>query len=239
MNNSRGARPDPTIIVALDYPKASAAVHLARRLDPALCRLKVGKELFTTAGPAVVDELQSLGFEVFLDLKFHDIPNTVAAACRSAAGLGVWMINVHAGGGEAMMTAAHEALQGAQHKPWLIAVTVLTSLDAADLAAVGVDCTPREQVLRLAVLAAGCGLDGVVCAASDLEVLRDHLPPRFLAVTPGVRPQGSVAGDQKRVTTPAQAIHMGASYLVIGRPITQAQDPAQALAVLVEEINGN
>ncbi len=229
--------PGPAIIVALDYPQAEPALSLARRLDPHLCRLKVGKELFTAAGPAVVAAVQALGFEVFLDLKFHDIPNTVAAACRCGADLGVWMLNVHAGGGEAMLAAAREAVQVGSHGPLLIAVTVLTSLDEHDLAAVGVQGSVQDQVLRLASLSARCGLDGVVCAASDLSVLRDNLPPGFLTVTPGVRPRGSASGDQKRVTTPRQAIDLGAGYLVIGRPISQAPDPARALESLVAELN--
>jgi len=225
--------------VALDVPQARLAVDLARRLDPRSCRLKVGKELFTASGPVVVESLQKLGFEIFLDLKFHDIPNTVAAACRSAAGLGVWMLNVHASGGEAMLVAAREALQSTSRQPLLIAVTVLTSLDGTDLAALGIASSPREQVLRLAALSARCGLDGVVCAATDLSTLREQFAPGFLAVTPGVRPAGIDPGDQKRVTTPRQAIEFGASYLVIGRPITQAPDPHLALTALNEEVNAS
>ena len=236
MSSAKPCPSGPRIIVALDYPRADPALDLARRLDPQLCRLKVGKELFTAAGPAVVEALQTLGFEVFLDLKFHDIPNTVAAACRSGADLGVWMLNVHASGGEAMLIAAREAVQAVPHPPLLIAVTVLTSLDEQDLMAVGIDSSAREQVLRLAKLSARCALDGVVCAASDLGALHEQLPPGFLTVTPGVRPAGSESGDQKRVTTPAQAIELGASYLVIGRPVTQARDPVQALKALAAEV---
>jgi orotidine-5'-phosphate decarboxylase len=228
--------PGPRIIVALDYPQATSAIELARALDPELCRLKVGKELFTSAGPRVVETLHELGFEVFLDLKFHDIPNTVAAACRSAAHLGVWMLNVHASGGETMMNAAREAIEAVPTPPLLIAVTVLTSLDDNDLASIGLACTAQEQVLRLATLSANCALDGVVCSAADLNVLRGELPSDFLTVTPGVRPSSSAQGDQKRITTPTQAIELGASYLVIGRPITQAARPIEALAEIVAEV---
>ncbi len=229
----------PHLIVALDYPRIEPAVELARQLDPLLCRVKVGKELFTAAGPKVVEDLRALGFDVFLDLKFHDIPNTTASACRSAAELGVWMLNVHASGGETMMRTAYDAVQHVPNPPMLIAVTVLTSLDRGDLAQVGIDCDPAEQVLRLARLSERSGLDGVVCAAPDLPVLREQVADGFLTVTPGVRPQGTMSGDQKRVTTPTQAMAMGASYLVIGRPITQADNPVQALSDIVKEINAS
>lgn len=228
----------PRIIVAMDYAEASPALALAERLDPAHCRLKVGKQLFTREGPEIVRRLQGLGFDVFLDLKFHDIPNTVAGACRAAAELGVWMVNVHASGGRAMMEAAREAVDGVATPPLLIAVTVLTSLGAADLSETGVGGQPAEQVGRLAVLAYGCGLDGVVCSPTDLTTLAGAVPDTFLRVTPGVRPAGDVGGDQKRVATPARAIAGGAHYLVIGRPITQAPDPAAALAGIAGEIAG-
>ena len=236
MNSPSENSPDPRIIVALDYPQTTPAIELARALDPELCRLKVGKELFTSAGPRVVETLHELGFEVFLDLKFHDIPNTVAAACRSAAHLGVWMLNVHASGGETMMKAARDAIEAVPVPPLLIAVTVLTSLDDNDLVGIGLACTVQEQVLRLATLSARCGLDGVVCSAADLGVLRGKLSTDFLTVTPGVRPSTSAQGDQKRITTPAQAIDLGASYLVIGRPITQAAKPIEALTEIVAEV---
>jgi len=239
VNNSDNRFAGPQLIVALDYPGIEPAVHLARQLDPRLCRMKVGKELFTAAGPKVVENLQALGFEVFLDLKFHDIPNTTASACRSAAELGVWMLNVHASGGETMMRAAYEAVQHVPNPPLLIAVTVLTSLDRGDLEQVGIACDPAEQVLRLARLSEHSGLDGVVCAASDLPILREQVAQGFLTVTPGVRPQGTVLADQKRVTTPTLAMAMGASYLVIGRPITQADNPVQALSNIVKEINAS
>ncbi len=224
------------IIVALDYVQAEPALALARRLDPAHCRLKVGKQLFTREGPHVIGRLQELGFEIFLDLKFHDIPNTVAGACRAAAELGVWMVNVHASGGRRMLEAARESVDAAATPPLLIAVTLLTSLDAGDLRDTGVGGEPVEQVTRLARLAHGCGLDGVICSPTDLEALAGALPHEFLRVTPGVRPAGKDDGDQKRVATPARAIAGGAHYLVIGRPITQAADPVAALAEIEAQI---
>jgi orotidine-5'-phosphate decarboxylase len=223
--------------VALDYGQAAPALALARRLDPARCRLKVGKQLFTREGPKIVGRLQELGFAIFLDLKFHDIPNTVAGACRAAAELGVWMVNVHASGGRRMLEAARESVHRIARPPLLIAVTVLTSLDAGDLHDTGVGGEPAEQVTRLARLAHGCGLDGVVCSPTDLQVLAAALPPEFLRVTPGVRPSGEDDGDQKRVATPARAIADGAHYLVIGRPITQAADPAAALAAIEAQVS--
>ena len=225
------------IIVALDFPDAVSALALVERLDPALCRLKVGKELFTAAGPELVRALVARGFEVFLDLKFHDIPNTVAAACRAAAGLGVWMINVHAAGGRRMMTAAQEALAGLPDRPLLIAVTVLTSMSAEDLREVGVDAVPADQVLRLARLTQACKLDGVVCSAQEAALLRADLAADFRLVTPGIRPAGAAAGDQRRVTTPAEALSSGATDLVIGRPITAAADPLDALKQIQADIH--
>ncbi len=224
------------IIVALDFPEAASALALAQRLDPALCRVKVGKELFTVAGPELVRTLVACGFEVFLDLKFHDIPNTVAAACRAAAGLGVWMVNVHASGGRRMMDAARSALVDLPQRPLLIAVTVLTSMSAEDLGEVGVSDAPAAQVLRLARLAQSCGLDGVVCSAQEATLLRTELGEEFRLVTPGIRPAGAEAGDQRRVMTPAQALHAGATDLVIGRPITAASDPLAVLEQIQTEI---
>lgn len=217
------------IIVALDFPDAASALALAERLDPALCRVKVGKELFTVAGPELVRALVARGFEVFLDLKFHDIPNTVAAACRAAAGLGVWMMNVHASGGRRMMTAAQEALAGLPQRPLLIAVTVLTSMSAEDLNEVGVAGALADQVLRLARLTQACQLDGVVCSAQEAALLRAELGANFRLVTPGIRPAGADTGDQRRVMTPAEALQAGATDLVVGRPITGAPDPLAAL----------
>ena len=228
---------NPTkIIVALDYADAASALALVARLDPALCRLKVGKELFTVAGPELVRTLVARGFEVFLDLKFHDIPNTVAAACRAAAGLGVWMVNVHASGGRRMMTAAQEALADLPKPPLLIAVTVLTSMSAEDLRDVGVADAPADQVLRLARLTQACKLDGVVCSAQEAAMLRAELGADFHLVTPGIRPAGTEVGDQRRVMTPAEALRAGATDLVIGRPITAAADPLAALKQIQSDI---
>jgi orotidine-5'-phosphate decarboxylase len=230
--------PDPRIIVALDFPAEGPALELVERLEPARCRLKVGKEMFTRLGPAFVEGLGARGFEVFLDLKFHDIPNTVAAACEAAADLGVWMLNLHASGGRRMMEAARERLAARQGSPLLIAVTVLTSLDAADLAAVGCPGDPQERVLGLARLAQAAGLDGVVCSPREAAPVRAALGPGFRLVTPGVRPAGAAVGDQKRVMTPGEAIAAGADYLVIGRPITGAADPLQALIEIEEGLAG-
>jgi len=230
-------KPDPRIIVALDYPDATPALGLVDRLDPALCRLKVGKELFVRAGPELVRRLVDRGYAVFLDLKFHDIPNTVAAACRAAADLGVWLMNVHASGGLKMMLAARAALGEDPARPRLIAVTVLTSLEGEDLRQVGLDDAPAMHVERLACLTREAGLDGVVCSAQEASLLRRRIGPDFMLVTPGIRPAGSAAGDQSRVLTPAQAIAAGADYLVVGRPITQAEDPILALARVAAEIH--
>lgn len=226
------------IIVALDFPAAEPALALVARLSPELCRLKVGKELFTRAGPQLVEKLVGQGFDVFLDLKFHDIPNTVAAACTAAAELGVWMLNVHALGGREMMQAARGALDKATHRPLLIAVTILTSMNEAALREVGLTRSAREHVLELAMLTQAAGLDGVVCSAQEAQVLRATLGERFTLVTPGIRPGGADAGDQKRIMTPSDAIAAGANYLVIGRPVTQASDPLAVLAAIQQEIAG-
>jgi len=227
---------DPRIIVALDFPDQTPALELLARLDPACCRVKVGKELFTRAGPQLVERAAAAGFEVFLDLKFHDIPNTVAAACAAAADLGVWMVNVHACGGPAMLHAARERLDAHPAPPLLIAVTVLTSLDAADLAAIGCPGEPAARVLALAGLTQAAGLDGIVCSPLEAGPVRAALGAGFRLITPGVRPASAERGDQKRVMTPAQALAAGANYLVIGRPITAAPDPMAALASIEEEI---
>ena len=227
----------PRVVVALDYPDARPALELAARLDPAACRLKVGKELFTAAGPQLVCELVGKGFGVFLDLKFHDIPNTTAAACRAAAELGVWMVNVHASGGRKMMEAAREAVDKSAHGPLLIGVTVLTSMDEAALREIGVERSPREQVLHLAGLVQQSGLDGVVCSAQEAADLHARFGAGLALVTPGIRPAGTDAGDQSRIMTPGNAIRAGADYLVIGRPITQAADPPAALRAIQTEIN--
>ena len=227
------AGPASPVIVALDYADSDAALAMAARLDPALCRVKVGKELFTATGPALVDALQARGFQVFLDLKFHDIPNTVAGAVRAAAELGVWMVNVHAGGGRRMLEAAVDALAGRQHRPLLIGVTVLTSLADADLAELGYAESAAERVQRLARLTAEAGLDGVVCSAQEAPQLRAAHGPGFRLVTPGIRTAGDAAGDQRRVVTPAEGLALGADYLVIGRSITGSTDPGETLAAIV------
>ncbi len=230
----------PRVIVALDYPSAQPALDIASRLDPALCGVKVGKELFTAAGPALVETLVARRFAVFLDLKFHDIPNTVASACKAAARLGVWMINVHASGGRAMMLAAREALAGIPQRPKLIAVTVLTSMAKSDLADIGMHGDPADAVLRLARLAQGAGLDGVVCSAQEARALRAACGVGFNLVTPGIRladvSSTSAQDDQKRVMTPRAALDAGADYLVIGRPITQSADPIATLQRIQREI---
>jgi orotidine-5'-phosphate decarboxylase len=224
------------IIVPLDFPDADAALALAARLDSKLCRVKVGKELFVAAGPAVVARLQERGFEVFLDLKFHDIPNTVAGACRAAARLGVWMMNVHASGGEAMLRAAREAIEGVARPPLLIAVTILTSLTDKDLERIGYSGSLGENVERLARLARASGLDGVVCSAQEAPLIRKAAGDDFVLVTPGIRLATERSDDQARVVTPPEAVRLGAHYLVIGRPITQSPDPAGTLAAIRESI---
>lgn len=226
------------ILVALDYPDQAQALAMAQRLDPSQCRVKVGKELFTRSGPAVVEALQSLGFDVFLDLKFHDIPNTTAMAVRAAAELGVWMVNVHASGGRRMMEAARNELEkvAGTRRTLLIAVTVLTSMEQQDLREIGIDLEPLEQVKRLALLTERSGLDGVVCSAQEVAPLREVIDPSFKLVTPGIRPADADAGDQRRIMTPGEAVATGSDYLVIGRPITRAQDPLATLASIQQEI---
>ncbi len=217
------------VIVALDFDNQNSALALAEQLDPTQCRLKVGKELFTAAGPELVKGLVNRGFDVFLDLKFHDIPNTAAKAVSAAADLGVWMANVHASGGSRMMSAAREALEQQGSEMLLIGVTVLTSMDADDLLEIGIQRSPSEQVMHLAQLAQNCGLHGVVCSAQEASSLKTALGADFQLVTPGIRPADSAADDQRRIVTPQRAIQLGSDYLVIGRPITQAADPLQAL----------
>jgi orotidine-5'-phosphate decarboxylase len=226
---SPGGQPPKRIIVPLDFPDAERALAFAARLDPRLCRVKIGKELFVAAGPAVVERVQERGFEVFLDLKFHDIPNTVAGACRSAARLGVWMLNVHASGGEAMLRAAREAIAASAHRPLLIAVTILTSLADADLGRVGLAGTVIDNVERLAQLTRDCGLDGVVCSAQEAPVIRRRIGGDFTLVTPGIRLEAGKSDDQARVVTPGEAVRLGADYLVIGRAVTSSPDPIATL----------
>jgi len=232
------SRIEKPVIVALDFSDARAASALVEKLDPALCRVKVGKELFTRTGPDFVRELISQKFDVFLDLKYHDIPNTVAGAVAAAAELGVWMVNVHASGGRAMLEAARKALPQ-NGDTLLIAVTVLTSMGEEDLREINIPVSPDAQVKTLARLSADCGIDGVVCSARETAVLHQEIGNDFLLVTPGIRPAGDSLDDQKRVMTPAEAIKSGSNYLVIGRPVTQAQDPTAKLRMIMDEINGN
>ncbi len=227
------------VIVALDFPEEKQALDLVQRLDPTRCRLKIGKEMFTRSGPQLVEKIAAQGYEIFLDLKFHDIPNTVAGACRSAADLGVWMINVHTLGGRKMMEAAREAVDKSSAKPLLIGVTILTSMGQDDIEEVGLSGTPAENVQRLAMLAHTAGLDGVVCSPKEVEMLRQSVPETFNLVTPGIRPAWSEKGDQTRITTPADAMRLGSSYLVIGRPITGATEPLEALGKIEAELSGN
>jgi orotidine-5'-phosphate decarboxylase len=226
----------PRVIVALDFPAAAPALQLVEQLEPGQCRLKVGKELFTRLGPDFVRHLSGRGFDVFLDLKYHDIPNTVAAACAAAADLGVWMLNLHASGGRHMMSAARERLAALERRPLLIAVTILTSLGREDLAELGFAGEPEANVLRLAALAEAAGLDGVVCSPREAAAIRAQAGPAFRLVTPGVRPASAALDDQKRVMTPGDAIRAGASYLVVGRPITAAADPLASLAAINAEV---
>ncbi|MGB0217042.1 MAG: orotidine-5'-phosphate decarboxylase [Alteromonas oceani] len=225
------------VIVALDFDDADKAMALVDQLDPAACKLKVGKEMFTLFGPEFVKSLIAKGFDIFLDLKFHDIPNTVAKACKAAAEMGVWMVNVHASGGMEMMKAAKNAIAGSSHpQTKLIAVTVLTSMDQAQLNDVVPEVSPAEQVKKLAQLTADSGLDGVVCSAKEAVMLRETHNDEFLLVTPGIRPAGADVGDQKRVMTPVDAIDAGVSYLVMGRPITQAENPLAALQAVNQSL---
>lgn len=227
---------DSPLIIALDHPSLDAALCLADRLEPTRCRVKVGKELFTRSGPAVIEALHGRGFEVFLDLKFHDIPNTVAAAVQAAAELGVWMVNVHAGGGRGMMEAARERLERHGLETRLIAVTVLTSMGTEDLAELGVAGALADHVERLALLTRDCGLHGVVCSAQEAERLKQLCGEDFLKVTPGIRPHFAARGDQHRIMTPAAAMAAGSTHLVIGRPVTQAKDPMAALEAIEQEL---
>ncbi len=229
--------PGPRIIVALDYADIGAALELVSGLNPNMCRLKVGKEMFTRFGPQFVERLVAQGFDVFLDLKFHDIPNTVAAACAAVADLGVWMTNVHASGGRKMMEAAKNRLQQMQNSPLLVAVTILTSLGQQDIAEVGYPGTPASNVIRLAQLADASGMDGIVCSPLEAKEVRPLVSDEFCLVTPGVRPASAGEDDQTRVMTPKDALSAGSDYLVIGRPITQADDPMLALQNIQSEID--
>lgn len=225
------------VIVALDFATEKDAWQMLEHLDPERCRVKLGKELFTRAGPALVRRIVESGFDVFLDLKYHDIPNTVASACSAAADLGCWMVNVHASGGRAMMEAAAERLAQYQTRPILVAVTVLTSMDDAAIAEVGYNLSADKLVLQLASLTQQCGLDGVVCSAHEIRSIKQQCGQHFMAVTPGVRPKGSRVGDQRRVATPVAALDAGADFLVVGRPITRAEDPQAAVKAIYGEIS--
>ncbi len=230
---------DSKVIVALDYAKEQDALAFVEQIEPKSCHLKIGKEMFTHFGPKFVRRLQQSGHSIFLDLKFHDIPNTCAHAVAAAADLGVWMVNVHASGGRRMMEASRKILEPyGQDKPLLIGVTVLTSMDQADLFEIGIQCSPKEHVMNLAGLAQQSGLDGVVCSAQEAMALKETLGQDFRLVTPGIRPAGSALGDQRRTMTPFEAVKAGSDYLVIGRPITQSEDPVQMLANINTSLRG-
>lgn len=224
------------VIVALDYATQKDALNLINQLDPSQCKLKIGKELFAIVGPKFVETCVSKGFDVFLDLKYHDIPNTVAMACKAAASMGVWMVNVHAMGGPKMIAAAKDAIISSSYQPLLTAVTLLTSFDSDQLLAIGLPGTIEQNVLRLAMLANDSGADGVVCSALEASMLRKKIGDNFCLVTPGIRPTGSALNDQSRIMTPAKAIEAGSDYLVIGRPITQAKDPLSSLLAINQSI---
>ena len=225
---------DNKIIIPLDL-EYSEAIHMAKKFDANLCRLKIGSQLFTSSGPQIIKELNSLGFDIFLDLKFHDIPNTVYEAVKSAADLGIWMVNVHASGGRAMLEASKKALEGFDQPPLLIAVTVLTSLSEDSLNEVGIKDL-SEQVLRLAELTNECDLNGVVCASTDVQAIKNRFGKDFITVTPGIRPNDSKVNDQNRISTPSEAVKNGSDYLVIGRPITESENPTKALEKIIKEI---
>ncbi|MEQ8289137.1 MAG: orotidine-5'-phosphate decarboxylase [Gammaproteobacteria bacterium] len=232
MNSSR-------VVVPLDFPDQEQALALCQQLPPDQCKLKIGKELFTRAGPALVTTLIDSGYDIFLDLKYHDIPNTVAQACKAAAELGVWMLNVHACGGKQMLQAAREAIDSSSKQPLLIAVTVLTSMNEEELTEIGVTRSLPDQVMHLASMTKDAGLDGVVCSAREAAQLKQNFGPEFCLVTPGIRPASAAKDDQKRIMTPAEAIKAGSHYLVIGRPITRAEDPGAALAAINAEISSS
>ncbi len=221
------------VIVALDFADEKQTLQFVRQLSPELCQIKIGKELFTATGRHLVEQLVNQGFKVFLDLKYHDIPNTVASACKIAAQMGIWMVDMHAGGGQRMMEAAAEAVSQFQQRPYLIGVTVLTSMTQTDLAQTGVDRSIDEQVMHLAKLSQQSGLDGVVCSAQEAVILRDQLGKEFLLVTPGIRLNSKSEDDQRRIMTPKEALAAGSSYLVMGRPITRSADPV----LLLQQIN--
>lgn len=227
---------DPKIIVALDMSSQDTVMRCVRKLSPEHCRVKVGKELFTSLGPKIIEELTALGFSIFLDLKFHDIPATVRKACAVARDLGVWMVNVHASGGRAMIEAAREGVGYETDRPLLIGVTILTSLDDVSLLEIGYKEPTKPTVIKLASLASEAGADGVVCSAQEAFKIREKFGKKFVSVTPGIRPAGTSINDQRRIMTPLDAINLGADYLVIGRPITEASNPQEVVAAINKEI---
>ena len=227
------------IIAALDVPDAASALALAEQLAPAVGAFKIGKELFVAEGPDIVRRIRDTGAAVFLDLKFHDIPNTVAKAVASAARLNVQMLTVHASGGTEMLRAAQSAAEDAENTPLILGVTVLTSMNEADLDEIGIQKNPAQQVQHLATLATAAGLKGLVCSPKEITPLRAILPPETQLITPGIRPAGTDTGDQKRVLTPSQAIEAGASWLVIGRPICAAENPRAAAKTILDSLAGS
>ncbi|WP_034411512.1 orotidine-5'-phosphate decarboxylase [Candidatus Photodesmus anomalopis] len=228
---------DPKVIVALDYDNETDALTFVDKIDPFLCRLKVGKKMFTLFGPDFVRKLHKRNFSVFLDLKFHDIPSTCAESVKAAAELGVWMVNVHSSGGERMMTKSREILKPyGKNRPLLIGVTVLTSMEQNDLASIGLDITPKFQVMRLSKLAKNSGLDGVVCSAQEAFIVKSNLGKQFKLITPAIRLKNTNLDDQKRIKTPIEAVKSGSDYLVIGRPITKSKQPEKILAKINYEI---
>ena len=236
-------KPEERLIVALDVAELESARRLVQRLSPLVTHFKIGSELFTACGPAAVEMVQKAGGRVFLDLKFHDIPNTAARAARAATRLGVWMVNAHVHGGSTMLretvAAVHEeARKASRPTPLVVGVTVLTSMGEKDLVDLGIRKTVKDQVLYLAQLAQKAGLDGLVASAQETKVLRFACGPEFLLVTPGIRPAGADWGDQQRVETPSVALKNGASYLVVGRPIAEAADPAASAQAIVQEMAG-
>lgn len=224
------------IIVALDFPHLKSALDFAEQLDPLACRVKIGKELFTASGPACIESFQKRGFEVFLDLKFHDIPNTVAKACEVAADLGCWMVNLHVSGGRQMLESAANILAKRSKRPLLVGVTVLTSMRKIDLRETGIAFGPEKQVLLLTALAREAGMDGIVCSPLEARSVRKEMGCNFVLVTPGVRPSSSTADDQNRIATPAEAVNMGSDFLVIGRPITRAENPPAVLQQIYDSL---
>ncbi len=233
LDNTLINQPAKPVIVALDFASAEKTLDFVQQLEPSLCQLKIGKELFTATGRYLVEQLVLQGYRIFLDLKYHDIPNTVASACKVAADMGVWMVDMHASGGRRMMEAAAEAVSNYSQSPLLIAVTVLTSMTQSELAETGINLPIDEAVVRLAELSRQAGMNGVVCSAQEATLLRQQLGQEFLLVTPGIRLSTDIKDDQRRIMTPKAALAAGSSYLVMGRPITQSEHPS----ALLQQIN--